>query len=399
MLKVILTIQKRPDLSGDAFERHYVEVHGPIVAKLPNLRRYVQNTWSHQFGPDEVIPNLAAPRLLGGISELWFDDLDAVHAAMQSEAWALSGEDLPKFTIAEATTMNVVDERVVIAGDQSADGDELLVRSFYDAVAKGDGARLRQILAPAWQELPPVYPGQPDGPEGYVPIAEAFAAAFPGGHFEIHDVMRAGNRYIVRTTVHGVHSAPIFGREATGAAVSFNTIDIHEVEDGQFVRSWHLEDIATAQAMMDAAAPAKGPERVLFTAGASATGGRNGHTQSDDDIVAFDLSVPKAMGGAGRDGTATPEHLFAAGYAACFGSALDYVAYQQHADITGATVHSQVGIGPRPGGGIALSVELNVDMPGAEQGAADALVAAAHRICPYSNAIAGNVPVSLSVTV
>ncbi|MGL4395198.1 MAG: Ohr family peroxiredoxin [Hyphomicrobium sp.] len=405
MLKVILTIQKRDDLSDEAFNRHYVDVHGPIVAKLPNLRRYIQNPWSAQFGPDEVIPKLVSPRLLGGISELWFDDLDAVHAAMKSEAWALSGEDLPKFTKAEATTMNVVDERVMIAGDADAHVDsdsgqgEALVREFYRAVAAGDGDAVRGVLADDWQEIPLVYPGQPAGAEGYLPIMGAFNAAFPDGRFDVHEVMRSGNRYTARTTATGTHSAEFFGREATGAAVRFDTIDIHEVQGGKITRSWHLEDVAAAQAAMDAGKPKPGPERVLFTAKASATGGRNGHTQSDDGIVAFDLSVPKDMGGPGKEGTATPEHLFAAGYAACFGSALDYVARQQHVDVSAAKVHSDVGIGPRPGGGFALAVTLIVDLAGHEQAAAEALVAAAHKVCPYSNAIAGNVPVDLRVTV
>ncbi len=88
----------------------------------------------------------------------------------------------------------------------------------------------------------------------------------------------------------------------------------------------------------------------LFTATASAIGGRNGHTESDDGIVKADLSVPKAMGGPGKPGTATPEHLFAAGYAACFGGALDYVAKRRKMDATNAKVTCAVTIGPREGG-------------------------------------------------
>ena len=76
----------------------------------------------------------------------------------------------------------------------------------------------------------------------------------------------------------------------------------------------------------------------LFTATATAIGGRNGHTQALDDVVSVDLSVPKAMGGPGKPGTATPEHLFAAGYAACFGGALDYIAKQQKHDATNARI-------------------------------------------------------------
>jgi len=92
----------------------------------------------------------------------------------------------------------------------------------------------------------------------------------------------------------------------------------------------------------------------LFTATATATGGRNGHTQASDGSVSADLSVPKAMGGPGKPGTTTPEHLFAAGYAACFGGALDFVGKQQKKDASKASVTADVSIGRRrrvrPGG-------------------------------------------------
>src|SRR5947199_10663400 len=91
------------------------------------------------------------------------------------------------------------------------------------------------------------------------------------------------------------------------------------------------------------------------TATASATGGRNGHTESSDGMVRADLSVPQAMGGPGRPGTATPEHLFAAGYAACFGGALDYVAKQHKKEATQVKVICAVTIGPREGGGFGLA--------------------------------------------
>src|SRR3569833_4427281 len=85
----------------------------------------------------------------------------------------------------------------------------------------------------------------------------------------------------------------------------------------------------------------------LFTARATAVGGRNGHSQADDGAVSVDLSVPKAMGGPGKPGTTTPEHLLAAGYAACFGGALDYVASQKKVNAKGAQVSCAVTIGPR----------------------------------------------------
>ncbi len=136
----------------------------------------------------------------------------------------------------------------------------------------------------------------------------------------------------------------------------------------------------------------------LFTAAASATGGRNGHTAADDGSVRADLSVPKAMGGSGKEGTTTPEHLFAAGYAACFGGALDFVASQQKKNARDARVTARVSIGPREGGGFGLAVALRVEdrsMPTAEL---RALAQEAHeKICPYSHATRGNVEVTLEV--
>ena len=100
----------------------------------------------------------------------------------------------------------------------------------------------------------------------------------------------------------------------------------------------------------------------LFTATATATGGRNGHTEASDHSVAVELSVPKQMGGPGKPGTTTPEHLFAAGYAACFGGALDFVGKRQKKDASKARITCAVTIGPRDGGGFGLAVKLNVQV-------------------------------------
>jgi lipoyl-dependent peroxiredoxin len=136
----------------------------------------------------------------------------------------------------------------------------------------------------------------------------------------------------------------------------------------------------------------------LFTATATATGGRNGHTESNDGIVHADLSVPKAMGGTGKPGTATPEHLFAAGYAACFGGALDFVGKQHKKDASKASVTADVSIGPRDGGGFGLAVKLHVVDPSLPQSELAALAKEAHeKICPYSHATRGNVDVQLDV--
>jgi Ohr subfamily peroxiredoxin len=138
--------------------------------------------------------------------------------------------------------------------------------------------------------------------------------------------------------------------------------------------------------------------KALFTATATATGGRNGHTESEDGMVKADLSVPKAMGGPGRAGTATPEHLFATGYAACFGGALDYVARQHKKDAAAAKITCAVTIGPRDAGGFGLAVKLRVVDSTLPQAELEALAKEAHEnICPYSHATRGNVPVEIAV--
>ena len=136
----------------------------------------------------------------------------------------------------------------------------------------------------------------------------------------------------------------------------------------------------------------------LFTAAGTAIGGRNGHTETSDGLVNADLSVPKAMGGPGKPGTATPEHLFAAGYAACFGGALDFVAKQQKKDATKTKVTCAVSIGPREGGGFGLAAKLTVEDKSLAQAELAALAREAHqKICPYSHATRGNVDVQLEV--
>lgn len=136
----------------------------------------------------------------------------------------------------------------------------------------------------------------------------------------------------------------------------------------------------------------------LFTASATAIGGRNGHTETSDGSVEVNLSVPKAMGGPGKPDTATPEHLFAAGYAACFGGALDYVASRQKKNATATKVTCAVSIGPREGGGFGLAVKLTVEDGSFAQAELAALAKEAHEtICPYSHATRGNVDVQLEV--
>ena len=138
--------------------------------------------------------------------------------------------------------------------------------------------------------------------------------------------------------------------------------------------------------------------KVLYTATATAKGGRNGHTQSSDGLVSVDLSVPKAMGGPGKPGATTPEDLFAAGYAACFGGALDYVAKQHKKNAAGATITCAVSIGPRDLGGFGLAVKLHVEDRSVPQADLEAFAREAHeKICPYSHATRNNVKVDLEI--
>jgi Ohr subfamily peroxiredoxin len=135
---------------------------------------------------------------------------------------------------------------------------------------------------------------------------------------------------------------------------------------------------------------------VLYTATAHATGdGRNGHARTEDGTLDLDMRIPKEMGGAG--GAANPEMLFALGYAACFHSALKVVAGQGKLDVTDSEVSASVGIGASEDSGFALTVELDVHTPNLDQPTAEALVAKAHQVCPYSNATRGNIPVTLKV--
>jgi len=134
--------------------------------------------------------------------------------------------------------------------------------------------------------------------------------------------------------------------------------------------------------------------KTLYTAVATATGGRSGHVESSDGIVAFDLAVPMEMGGPGNTGT-NPEQLFASGYASCFGSALDYIANQRKITTGNVRVTAKVSIGPNDTIGFGLATELDIFVPALDQTDAEALVADAYAVCPYSNATRGNMEVTL----
>ena len=140
-------------------------------------------------------------------------------------------------------------------------------------------------------------------------------------------------------------------------------------------------------------------DKALYTARATSTGGRAGTTQSSDGAIKLTLSTPKELGGAGGPGT-NPEQLFAAGYSACFIGAIKAVAARQKLALGGeVSITADVAIGPMTGkeGAFSIAVAMVVSLPGLERAAAEALVAAAHQVCPYSNATRGNVDVTLTV--
>ena len=137
-------------------------------------------------------------------------------------------------------------------------------------------------------------------------------------------------------------------------------------------------------------------DNVLYTAHATANGGRDGRARSSDGALDVKLTTPRELGGAGGDGT-NPEQLFAAGYSACFIGALKYVAAQEKIALPADTwIDGEVGIGPIATG-FGIQAALTVTIPGMDRAQAEALVQKAHVVCPYSNATRGNIDVTLTV--
>ena len=139
-------------------------------------------------------------------------------------------------------------------------------------------------------------------------------------------------------------------------------------------------------------------DQVLHTSHGTSQGGRNGHTLSGDGMVNVNLSVPKDMGGPGKPNTSTPEDLFAAGYAACLGGAIDYMATQMKMKPASIEVLTAVGIG-KDATGFGLKVDHEVKVAGLSKEDAEKIVAAGHQFCPYSKAVKGNVDVTVKTTV
>jgi lipoyl-dependent peroxiredoxin len=137
-------------------------------------------------------------------------------------------------------------------------------------------------------------------------------------------------------------------------------------------------------------------DKVLYTAHGKATGGREGVGSSSDGALSVKLSTPKELGGGGGDGT-NPEQLFAVGYAACFIGAMKAVGGKMKVTVPAeVSIESEVGIGPIPAG-FGIQVKMNIHLPGIDRAMAEQLVAAAHQVCPYSNATRGNIDVTLTI--
>ena len=135
----------------------------------------------------------------------------------------------------------------------------------------------------------------------------------------------------------------------------------------------------------------------LYTADVKVTGGRTGSVESSDGVLKHNLSMPKELGGPGGEGT-NPEQLFAAGYGACYESALANIARKEGVDLKDVEIHSQVMIGKDEGAdGFKLAVKLNISLPGIERSQAEDLAKKAHAFCPYSKATRGNIDVELNV--
>jgi Ohr subfamily peroxiredoxin len=136
-------------------------------------------------------------------------------------------------------------------------------------------------------------------------------------------------------------------------------------------------------------------EQALYSTTVTVTGGRNGHVKSADGVLELDVRIPKEMGGAG--GATNPEQLFAAGYAACFDSALNLMIRNSKVQTGETSVTATVGL-KKEGVGFALFVDMAVNIPGVEVEQAKELVDRAHEVCPYSNATRGNINVTFNVT-
>lgn len=137
--------------------------------------------------------------------------------------------------------------------------------------------------------------------------------------------------------------------------------------------------------------------KTIYTTKVTATGGRNGIVKSENGVLELEVRYPKALGGASDD-FANPEMLFAAGYSACFDSALNLVIKRENVQAGETSVTAKVSIGQIDNGGFGLEAELHANIPGVTLEVAQSLIEMAHQVCPYSNATRGNIPVTLTVS-
>jgi steroid delta-isomerase-like uncharacterized protein len=171
------------------------------------------------------------------------------------------------FAAAALVTPVVVTSRHALAqeGTPAAGDVESIVRSFYEPFNTGDTAVYDTILAEDWVDTP-TGPGQQPGRAGFPPVIEMFRTIFPDLQVMPEDVIVSGNKAAVRSTIRGTHEGELFGIPGTGQPVEFMAIDIHELENGQIVHTWHVEDFLSVLFQIGAFGPAAG-------AGATPTGG------------------------------------------------------------------------------------------------------------------------------
>jgi uncharacterized protein (TIGR02118 family)/steroid delta-isomerase-like uncharacterized protein len=233
MIKRLILISRRAELSGEEFRRTYIESHAPIVARMPGLRRYVQNA---------VLPgNDGREPDISGVAEVWYDDEDAFAHALASPEGAAANVSLARFTDAAQTRVLAVDEVPVLDRGASEARTLAVARSFYGPFESGDVDALDDILAPNWR-IDPQAPGTSGGPAGYKPLLSAFRTAFPDVRVTIDDAFASDDKALVRTTMRATHRAPFLGVAASNRAIELRTSDVHRVRDGRIVQSWHLED-------------------------------------------------------------------------------------------------------------------------------------------------------------
>jgi lipoyl-dependent peroxiredoxin len=288
----------------------------------------------------------------------------------------------------------------------AVDGSDAAAKALEEAIdlARAEGARLTLISVaapPRW-----VFAGGPIVVP--LPVDEVLerdaqavverAKALVPEDIPVSTVVRRGPaaEAILKRVETGEHDLVVMGSRGLGPA---GALILGSVSRSVLSHSPVPVLIARAGPTLVHPATEKGNdviEKILYTAEATAEGGRDGHARTSDGRLDVELDVPTEMGGSGGRGT-NPEQLFAVGYAACFQSALLRIAAQQKHDLTGSKITARVGIGPEHEGGFGLAVALDLDAPELDHETAATLMERAHEVCPYSRATRGNVDVTLTV--